>query len=67
MNTGTIRDNDDDVVREVLAQLPDEGHDKNAHLKRKINNLLWEVLPNETTIKMAELIACRIFKMIDEA
>jgi len=35
-------------------------------LKIKINTLLWEELPAQTTLIKAEKIACRIFMMITD-
>ena len=33
-------------------------------LKQRINNLLWEILPNETTMGDAEILALNIYRDI---
>ena len=51
-------------VSQINALMPDEARDKYGKLKIKINTLLWEELPAETTLGQAEHIACQIFKII---
>ena len=38
--------------------------DANTRLKLKINNLLWEEMPEKTTIGQADAIACKIFMLM---
>ena len=69
MNSETVRDYKDDVVQRVnCLMLPDSpmAEGRQINLKRKINSLLWEELPSETAMADAEIIACRIFEMINK-
>lgn len=34
--------------------------------KERINALLWQLLPGNTTLYQAESIACKIYEMIEE-
>ena len=34
-------------------------------IKIKINTLLWQILPPETTLKDAEILACQIYHQCD--
>ena len=36
------------------------------NLKREINSLLWDHLPDRTTMGKAEMIACNVFEMIQK-
>ncbi len=65
MNSETVRDFNDEGVQKVNQLMkPQDDEDNITRLKRKINNLLWEELPADTTISDAEIIACRIIQMI---
>lgn len=51
----------------TTTQLPDspiDNPDRATRLKLKINNLLWEELPENTTMGKAEAMACDIFSHI---
>ncbi len=55
-----------ELVRQVNNVMPPhDDEDKATHLKRKINNLLWEELPDNVTMKQAEIRACKIFRIIN--
>ena len=71
MNTDTIRRNVDDAtlqkVNELMPLDPAGGETSLAHLKIKINTLLWEELPGSMTLEEAEKLACVITEKIIEA
>ncbi len=52
------------INRLMLVNPLNDELDKNTRLKLKINNLLWEELPNHTTISQAEAMACEFFRII---
>ena len=64
MNHETVNDYGIDIVQEVNKVMPTFDLDKNGLLKRKINNLIWEEGSADLTLSDAELMACRIFKML---
>lgn len=47
----------------VNSKMP-KNNEKYGNLKVKINTLLWEEMPEHTTIGQAEHLACEIFRLI---
>ena len=67
MNSETIKTSNDSDVQKISNIMPLEDSDDDiTRLKRKINNLLWEELPEKVTIGQAEVMACKIFGMMIE-
>lgn len=65
MNIETARDFKDDDVQAVNKLMsPSHDYDRISSVKVKINNLIWEEMPADTTLADAEITACRIFKML---
>ncbi len=60
--TQTVSEGDvPQITRNIINK--DTTRDYEA-LKKKINNFLWEELPMKTTILRAEILACKIFRLI---
>ena len=71
MNSDTVERTTEETGREAeLVQQVNKtmcsqnDEDRATHLKRKINNLLWEELPDNVAMSQAEIIACKIFRLI---
>ena len=65
MNSKTVINFNDIAVQEVNRLMePQDDMDNITRLKRKINNLLWEELPADTTMAEAEVMACHILQKI---
>lgn len=54
-------DDDPQVVRNIVY---DNKAVELVELKRAINNFLWAYLPQNTTLRQAELLADKIFRLI---
>ena len=71
MNSETVERSIRDEIGKEVAQINNmmrpsliDAEDDFTRLKLKINNLLWEELPDKITLKQAEIIACEIMSKI---
>lgn len=55
----------DDVVQKVRNVLVcTRGLSNEEELKKAINNFLWRYLPMKTTLREADILACKIFELM---